>query len=146
MLPADHEQAILVGRVLLDAGPTPVIVRDGIVHDVSATAATVADLLVTFEGTAADYQNYDPRSRSAWLYALPNARQSALVHNADNCAAMQTAVRSAASARFNAGVVYATDLRYNFSTGMGNPWASLPTYWASLVSTVQAVNTGSVLP
>ncbi|MNW01855.1 hypothetical protein D3C71_1975550 [compost metagenome] len=59
---------------------------------------------------------------------------------------MQTAVRSAASARFNAGVVYATDLRYNASTGVGNPWASLPTYWTSLVSTVQAVNTGSVLP
>ena len=45
MLPSDHGQAILVGRVLLDAGPTPVIVRDGVVHDVSATAATVADLL-----------------------------------------------------------------------------------------------------
>jgi len=45
MLPSDHGQAILVGRVLLDAGPTPVIVRDGVVHDVSATAPTVADLL-----------------------------------------------------------------------------------------------------
>jgi len=122
-------------RVMGNPGTTPA--------DVFATAA---DLLVTFEGTAADYQNYDPRSRSAWLYALPNARQSALVHNTDTCTAMQTAVRSAASARFNAGVVYATDLRYNASTGVGNPWASLPTYWTSLVSTVQAVNTGSVLP
>jgi len=45
MLPADHAQAILVGRVLIDAGPTPVIVRDGVVHDVSATASTIADLL-----------------------------------------------------------------------------------------------------
>jgi fumarylacetoacetate (FAA) hydrolase family protein len=45
MLPVDHGQAILVGRVQLDAGPTPVIVRDSVVHDVSATAATVADLL-----------------------------------------------------------------------------------------------------
>lgn len=108
--------------------------------------ATAADVLVTFEGTADDYENYDPRIRSAWLYALPNARQSALVHNVDNCAAMQTALRSAASGRFNAGVVYATDLRFNFSTGVGNPWASLPTYWASLVSTVQAINRGSVLP
>ncbi|MCW3847433.1 fumarylacetoacetate hydrolase family protein [Sphingomonas sp. LB-2] len=45
MLPSDHGQAILIGRVLLDAGPTPVIVRDGVVHDVSATAPTVADLL-----------------------------------------------------------------------------------------------------
>ncbi len=122
-------------RVMGNPGTTP-----------AEVFATVADVLVTFEGTAADYQNYDPRIRSAWLYALPNARQSALVHNADTCAAMQVAVRSAASARFNAGVVYATDLRFNFSTGVGNPWASLPTYWASLVSTVQAVNTGSVLP
>ncbi|TGX54404.1 fumarylacetoacetate hydrolase [Sphingomonas gei] len=45
MLPADHAQATLVGRVLLDAGPTPVLVRGGDVFDVSGTAATVADLL-----------------------------------------------------------------------------------------------------
>ena len=45
LLPADHAQAILIGRVLLDAGPTPVLIRDGAVHDVSGTAATVADLL-----------------------------------------------------------------------------------------------------
>jgi fumarylacetoacetate (FAA) hydrolase family protein len=45
LLPADHAQATLVGRVLLDAGPTPVLVRDGEVLDVSGTAATVADLL-----------------------------------------------------------------------------------------------------
>ncbi|AQR73652.1 fumarylacetoacetate hydrolase family protein [Sphingomonas sp. LM7] len=45
LLPADHAQATLVGRVLLDAGPTPIVIRDGDVLDVSATAATVADLL-----------------------------------------------------------------------------------------------------
>jgi fumarylacetoacetate (FAA) hydrolase family protein len=45
LLPADHAQATLVGRVLLEAGPTPVLVRDGSVYDVSATAPTVADLL-----------------------------------------------------------------------------------------------------
>ncbi|NIJ20856.1 fumarylacetoacetate (FAA) hydrolase family protein [Sphingomonas naasensis] len=45
LLPVDHAQAILVGRVLLAAGPTPVLLRDGLVHDVSATAPTVADLL-----------------------------------------------------------------------------------------------------
>lgn len=45
LLPADHAQALLVGRVQLEAGPTPVILRDGTVHDVSAHAATVADLL-----------------------------------------------------------------------------------------------------
>ncbi|MDT8758519.1 fumarylacetoacetate hydrolase family protein [Sphingomonas psychrotolerans] len=45
LLPADHAQATLVGRVLLDAGPTPVLIRGGDVLDVSATAPTVADLL-----------------------------------------------------------------------------------------------------
>ncbi|MEI9852301.1 MAG: fumarylacetoacetate hydrolase family protein [Sphingomonas sp.] len=45
MLPVDHGQAILVGRVQLGVGPTPVIVRDGVVHDVSRASPTVADLL-----------------------------------------------------------------------------------------------------
>ncbi len=45
MLPADAGEAILVGRLQLEAGPTPVIVRDGTIYDVSASAPTVADLL-----------------------------------------------------------------------------------------------------
>jgi len=45
MLPADHGDAILVGRVLGEAGPSPVVIRDGVVHDVSRAAPTVADLL-----------------------------------------------------------------------------------------------------
>ncbi len=45
MLPADAGEAVLVGRLQLEAGPTPVIVRNGTVFDVSASAPTVADLL-----------------------------------------------------------------------------------------------------
>jgi fumarylacetoacetate (FAA) hydrolase family protein len=45
MLPADWNQAILVGRVQRTAGPSPVILRGGTVYDVSAEAPTVADLL-----------------------------------------------------------------------------------------------------
>lgn len=45
LLPADHAQATLIGRVLLEAGPTPILIRNGVVHDVSAAAPTVADLL-----------------------------------------------------------------------------------------------------
>ena len=70
----------------------------------------------------------------------------ALVHNADTCAAMQTAVQTAATARYNHGLVYATDLQYNPTTQVGNPWASLPSYWGALVGTVQAVNAGTALP
>jgi len=45
MLPADSADATLVGRLMLDAGPTPVIVRRGIVEDVSRSAPTVSDLM-----------------------------------------------------------------------------------------------------
>jgi fumarylacetoacetate (FAA) hydrolase family protein len=45
MLPVDAGKAILVGRVDLGAGPTPVVVRNGAVEDVSAIAPTVSDLL-----------------------------------------------------------------------------------------------------
>jgi fumarylacetoacetate (FAA) hydrolase family protein len=45
MMPVDVDDAILVGRLQLEAGPTPVVVRGGAVFDVSRAAATVADLL-----------------------------------------------------------------------------------------------------
>ncbi|MEO7277601.1 MAG: fumarylacetoacetate hydrolase family protein [Sphingomicrobium sp.] len=45
MLPVDFAQATLAGRLLLDVGPTPVLIRDGEVHDVSRAAATIADLM-----------------------------------------------------------------------------------------------------
>ena len=45
LLPAGFEAALFVGRVLLAEGPTPVLVRDGTVYDVSRTAPTVADLM-----------------------------------------------------------------------------------------------------
>jgi fumarylacetoacetate (FAA) hydrolase family protein len=45
MLPEDVENAILAGRLLLDAGPTPVVIRNGAVQDVSLVAPTVADLM-----------------------------------------------------------------------------------------------------
>ena len=45
MLPNDIETAVLVGRISLAAGPTPIVIRDGAVFDVSRSAATVSDLL-----------------------------------------------------------------------------------------------------
>jgi fumarylacetoacetate (FAA) hydrolase family protein len=43
-LPDDAERAVLAGRVMLADGPVPVILRQGRVDDVSAVAATIADL------------------------------------------------------------------------------------------------------
>ena len=45
MLPDDVAEAVLVGRLLLDEGPTPVLIRDGAVEDVSRAAPTIADLM-----------------------------------------------------------------------------------------------------
>ena len=45
MLPDDVENAILAGRLLLDDGPTPVVIRGGAVEDVSRAAPTIADLM-----------------------------------------------------------------------------------------------------
>jgi fumarylacetoacetate (FAA) hydrolase family protein len=44
-MPVDHADATLAGRLMLDAGPTPVIIRGGAVEDVSSAAPTIADLM-----------------------------------------------------------------------------------------------------
>jgi len=49
-LPSDWRQAILVGRILTTEGPTPVVVVDGRVRDVSRHAATVSQLLNGWNG------------------------------------------------------------------------------------------------
>jgi fumarylacetoacetate (FAA) hydrolase family protein len=50
-LPSDWRQAILVGRIQTRAGPTPVVVVEGRVRDVSAHAPTVSQLLNGWNGT-----------------------------------------------------------------------------------------------
>jgi fumarylacetoacetate (FAA) hydrolase family protein len=52
-LPRDGREAILVGRLDLGQGPTPVLVRDGRVWDVSGSAPTVSALLDGWTGSAA---------------------------------------------------------------------------------------------
>jgi len=48
ILPAAWREATLVGRIDFGEGPTPVLVRDGRVEDVSHSAPTTADLLNRF--------------------------------------------------------------------------------------------------
>src|SRR3954447_21451690 len=45
MLPDDAQKAVLAGRLLLDEGPTPIMIRNGVVEDVSRAAPTIADLM-----------------------------------------------------------------------------------------------------
>jgi len=45
VLPVDHADALLAGRLWLDEGPTVVLIRNGVVEDVSSIAPTMSDLL-----------------------------------------------------------------------------------------------------
>jgi fumarylacetoacetate (FAA) hydrolase family protein len=49
-LPKDWQEATLVGRLDFGQGPTPVVIRDGQVIDVSSTAPTVSSLLQSWGG------------------------------------------------------------------------------------------------
>src|SRR6478736_4861989 len=51
-LPEDWQDALLLGRLDLGEGPTPVLVKGGEVFDVSKTAPTVSALLNGWNGTA----------------------------------------------------------------------------------------------
>ncbi|MGY8560338.1 spherulation-specific family 4 protein [Paracidovorax citrulli] len=105
-----------------------------------------ADTLVNFENRSPAFASYDPRADGGWLYQVANTRQAVLLHDAPGCAAMQQAVRAAATPRSNAGMLYVTDDQFNPDTGEGNLWDALPGYWLRFLGTVDAVNRGASLP
>lgn len=111
-----------------------------------AVYAGLADSLVTFEGKESAYQSIDPQPSHTWVYNQNNLAQIMLVHDAFTCVSMQNAVAHANLARTNTGVIYVTDLPYDFTTNVGNPWARLPTYWTTLLGTVDAMNKNQALP
>jgi fumarylacetoacetate (FAA) hydrolase family protein len=54
MLPVDSAGATLAGRLLLDDGPTPVVIRGAAVLDVSKSAPTISDLMDLNDPAAVD--------------------------------------------------------------------------------------------
>lgn len=111
-----------------------------------AMYAGVADTLVTFEGKENAYLSVDPQPNHTWVYNKANTAQAMLVHNAISCTSMQNALKTAYLARTHAGMVYVTDLLYEYTTNTGNPWAKLPTYWNTFLGTVDALNKKQPLP
>jgi fumarylacetoacetate (FAA) hydrolase family protein len=59
-LPSDWRQAVLVGRLLTREGPTPVVVTEGRVRDVSRHAATVSQLMNAWNGSIPDGEDLGP--------------------------------------------------------------------------------------
>ncbi|MDB5719701.1 MAG: fumarylacetoacetate hydrolase [Alphaproteobacteria bacterium] len=60
MLPDDLGNATLAGRIALPQGPSPVLIRDGFVEDMSAVAPTMADLLDWEEPAALEGERLFP--------------------------------------------------------------------------------------
>jgi fumarylacetoacetate (FAA) hydrolase family protein len=68
-LPHDWRDAVLVGRIDLGEGPTPIVVKQGRVFDVSAVAPTVSVLLEKWNGVPAGKDLGDINDldlKSAW--------------------------------------------------------------------------------
>ena len=69
-LPADWPEAVLAGRVQTGDGPSPVLLREGRLIDVSLTAPTVADLLARPDAALVDGVDLgaiaDMDFRTAW--------------------------------------------------------------------------------
>jgi len=59
-LPSDWRQSVLVGRLLTRDGPTPVVVADGRIRDVSRHAPTVSQLLNAWNGHVPDGTDLGP--------------------------------------------------------------------------------------
>jgi fumarylacetoacetate (FAA) hydrolase family protein len=59
-LPSDWRQAMLVGRLLTREGPTPIVVVEGRVRDVSRHAPTVSQLLNGWNGSVPDGTDLGP--------------------------------------------------------------------------------------
>lgn len=112
----------------------------------AAGYATVADTLVTFEGQASAYADFNPQPSHNWVYDYDKVKQAMLVHDAVGCPTMQASLSTAASERNHTGWVYVTDLHYDYANNVGDPWASLPSYWEKLLGTVDSINKGQALP
>ncbi len=62
-LPQDWHDAVLVGRLDLGEGPTPVVVKNGRVFDVSAIAPTVSQLIDGWKGIPESHPGAKERYR-----------------------------------------------------------------------------------
>ena len=62
-LPQAWKEALLLGRLDLGHGPTPVLVRNGIIHDLSNAAPTVSEWVNRYEPGQEPERLRDRRTR-----------------------------------------------------------------------------------
>ena len=78
-LPADWREAVLVGRIRTAEGPTPIVVVDGRVCDVSRSAPTTSELLNRWSGAAPTGVDLGPLEQLTISAAFRGAPATALL-------------------------------------------------------------------
>jgi fumarylacetoacetate (FAA) hydrolase family protein len=78
-LPSDWRQAILVGRLLTREGPTPIVVVEGRVRDVSKHAATVSQLLNGWNGVVPEGTDLGPLDSFGFTVEYAGAKEVRLL-------------------------------------------------------------------
>jgi fumarylacetoacetate (FAA) hydrolase family protein len=78
-LPSDWRSAVLVGRLLTRDGPTPIVVVEGRVRDVSRHAPTVSQLLNGWNGAVPEGQDLGPLESFNFTRSFVEARETRLL-------------------------------------------------------------------
>jgi fumarylacetoacetate (FAA) hydrolase family protein len=78
-LPSDWRRATLVGRLLTREGPTPVVIVDGRVRDVSRHAATVSQLMNGWNGDVPAGADLGPLESFAFTRCFENPKDVRLL-------------------------------------------------------------------
>jgi fumarylacetoacetate (FAA) hydrolase family protein len=78
-LPSDWRQSVLVGRILTREGPTPVVVAQGRVRDVSRHAATVSQLMNAWTGEIPEGKDLGPLESFGFTREFAGAKEVRLL-------------------------------------------------------------------
>ncbi len=82
-LPKDWQRATFVGRLQTPAGPTPIVVRNGRVYDVSRSAPTVSQLLNAWNGEPPSGEDLGPLETLGLSPSFSNTRETRLLAPVD---------------------------------------------------------------
>ena len=105
-----------------------VVGNPGTTTDELYRLSATADILVVFEGTAADFKRYSPPS---WVLSHPARGFAAIVHGAETAEDLQRVL--AHGVRVHLEGLFITDGRG------GNPYDHLPLYWDQEVAALKGL-------
>lgn len=124
-----HYQAGLIAQIRSASPEWSIVVNPGVTPDAVHLGKGRADLIVSFENTAAQWPA-DPAQTVTFDAPLAH-----LVHTTGDEKTMRAIIAGASDAGIQS--VYVTD------DTMENPWDTLPSWWMSMVDRIEAINNGA---